>query len=304
MPHILFVFLDGVGLGPHGPNNPLATHRWRGLERLAGDQPWSADLSPVHTDTHVVRPIDATLGVPQLPQSGTGQASLFTGVNCAALVGRHFGPFPHSATHALLAENNVFHRLEAHGASAAFANAYPSVFFARAERRNRWTVTTRCCRGAGVRLRSTEDLLAGRALSADLTRHGWQALDAAVPPVTEQAAAAHLHALGRQHTFTLFEYYLTDKAGHGRLERPLDVLRSLDAFFDRLLDLLDPARDLLLITSDHGNLEALDQKPHTRHPVPLIAYGANAGAFASVADLTGVVPAIEQALSPEEMPRD
>jgi len=47
-----------------------------------------------------------------LPQSGTGQATLFTGVNCAERVGRHFGPYPHSTTHEILRDHNLFRRVE------------------------------------------------------------------------------------------------------------------------------------------------------------------------------------------------
>jgi len=71
-----------------------------------------------------------------------------------------------------------------------------------------------------------------------------------------------------------------------------NVLKSLDRFFARLIELIDPKRDLLLVTSDHGNLEDLSTKGHTRNPVPLVAFGRGASHFRDVTSITGVTPAI------------
>ncbi|MCA1481694.1 hypothetical protein, partial [Bradyrhizobium sp. NBAIM08] len=71
-PHVLFVFLDGVGLGPAPPEtgeNPFATLHFPAFERLAGGQPWTQAARPVRTPGHTFVPIDATLGVAGLPQS-------------------------------------------------------------------------------------------------------------------------------------------------------------------------------------------------------------------------------------------
>ena len=306
-PHLLFVFLDGVGLGPATADSPLDSDRWASLLRLAGGQRWTAALRPVRHPRHVVRPIDATLGVAGLPQSGTGQTALFTGVNAPQIAGRHYGPYPHSATRPHLAAANVFRQVldlgrpfeTPDGEPAAFLNAYPPRFFDYVRRTDRWTVTTRACLDAGLRIRTHADVVAGAALTAELTGAAWaERLGLEVPILTPEAAGRQALRLARRHAFTLFEYYLTDKAGHSRdPARAEAVLADVDAFFGGILADLDPSRDLLLIASDHGNLEDLSTKSHTRHPVPLIAYGAGAAAFADVDDLTGVVPAILQALS-------
>ena len=34
------------------------------------------------------------MGVPGMPQSGSGQAALLTGLNVPALIGGHYGPWP------------------------------------------------------------------------------------------------------------------------------------------------------------------------------------------------------------------
>ncbi len=291
--HITFVFLDGVGLGAAGGDNPFASLALPGFKRLAGGQRWTAEAEPVVEPGHLFQPIDATLGLEGLPQSGTGQATLFTGVNCAARAGRHFGPYPHSTSKPVIAEDSLFLRLRRAGRSGAFVNAYPDRFFRFAEDRGRWTVTTLCCVEAGVRLRREADLRAGDALAADLTAAAWpEHLGIDVPVLSPADAGRRLAGLSQRADLTLFEYYLTDKAGHSRdAARAAAVLRDLDAFFGALLDSLG-ADDLLVVTSDHGNLEDLGTKTHTRNPVPFVAVGAGAGALADVASLTDVTPAV------------
>jgi hypothetical protein len=300
MRRLLFVFLDGVGLGSPGGDNPLSGKTWPGLEALAGGQPWTGALATRTSSHQLVEAIDATLGVDGLPQSGTGQATLFTGTNCAAAVGRHFGPFPHSKTYPVLDTDNLFHQVRRLGLSAAepcaFANAYPPAFF-NAERR-RWTVTTRACAGANIRVRGIDALRAGKALPADLTGRAWREhLGLDVPTQTEAEAAEQLAAVHREHALTLFEYFLTDKAGHGRLDRSArSVVESVNAFLEAVLEALDPETEALVVTSDHGNLEDVGRKTHTRNPVPLLVRGWAAPYFRSVSDLGGVTPAIVKAL--------
>lgn len=303
--HVLFLFLDGVGLGPNQPANPLTTVGPH-FALLSQCTQWTLQTPTVHTPSHVFRPVDATLQTSGLPQSGTGQASLFSGVNCAARAGRHFGPFPHSTSKPILKAQNIFQRLQPEVAEhgCAFANAYPPVFFEKRAQSNRWTVTTLCSRQAGVRLRSTEDVRTGRALTADIVGAAWQNhLNISIPHLSPFEAGQQLYRLMQAHRFTLFEYYETDKAGHGRSALSIStILHRLDALLKGILDAFSPAHDLLLLCSDHGNLEAPDQKPHTRHPVPLVAYGCGAGAFSDATSITDVVPTLVDLVT-NEMPQ-
>jgi len=302
---ILFVFLDGVGIGPPTLNNPLSTREWPAMARLAGDQPWVAPFRSVTSDVLVVRAIDATLGVEGLPQSGTGQATLFTGVNCAERVGRHFGPYPHSTTHEILRDHNLFRRVEDASTpvngqthAATFANAYPDGFFDWVRGRGRWTVTTFAAVETGLSIRGSEELARGAAVAANITGEGWPDPDPDIGPISETEAASNVLRLHQHHRLTLFEYYLTDKVGHGRLEVPAEsVIASVDRFLGALLNGLDASEDTLIVTSDHGNIEELGQKQHTRHPVPFIACGRGARHFGGVETLQDVTPAIQRLLS-------
>lgn len=299
---VIFVFVDGIGLGPSGPQNPLDAN-WPALQRLAGGQRWTDALQPRFDDHMTVTAVDATLGMPGLPQSGTGQAALFSGKNGPKLAGRHYGPYPHSQTRDALRQHNLFARVQRldvpFAEPAAFANGYPDRFFSYAARRNRWTVTTRCCLDADVRIRTAADVRTGEALTADLTGHAWREdLGLDVPLRTPTAAGEQLAAIASDHACTVFEYFLTDKAGHARdADRAHRVLYDVDQFVGALWEALDPTNDLLALCSDHGNLEDLSIKTHTRHPVPLLAWGAGATSFAEAAAITDVTPALVAAVT-------
>ncbi|MBX2822210.1 MAG: peptidase [Rhodothermaceae bacterium] len=302
--HILFVFLDGIGLGEKNQEtNPLIKFDLPHFNILAGNQPWSDSFRPVDSESHVFTSIDATLGIPGLPQSGTGQATLFTGTNCAETAGKHFGPYPHSKTKPIIAESSIFQQVNQlqldHPEPAAFANAYPPQFFEAAKARNRWTVTTLSCIEAEIKIRTLDDLKVNKALTAEITRKAWRTrLSIPVDPITEQTAANHLHQISASHPFTLYEYYLTDKAGHSQsFPKAHRVLSALDALFGELLRVIDIEQTLLLITSDHGNIEDLSVKTHTFNRVPLIAYGKGAHLFREARSLTDVTPSIISALA-------
>jgi hypothetical protein len=299
MKHILFLFLDGIGIGAATDSNPLAKREYPAFRRLAHHQRWQLPFPSYNAPDHVVRPIDATLGIDGLPQSGTGQGTLFTGINCAEVVGRHFGPFPHSKTHSILNERNVFEQLRELPApipSMAFANAFPPQFFTAARRRS--TVTTHCCLASNVPLRDQTKLQNRQAVSADLTNRHWRTeLGLDVPERTVAEAATVLASVTHHNAFTLFEYFLTDKVGHRRVDTAPEVLLDeLDQFLETLVEHLNPSDDTLILTSDHGNLEDTSHTQHTRNPVPLLVYGWAAPFFSDAMDLTDVTPAVVEAL--------
>ncbi|HEY9807154.1 MAG TPA: hypothetical protein V6D04_11335, partial [Candidatus Obscuribacterales bacterium] len=88
----IFLFLDGVGLGAAKATNPLAAiAAMPFLAKLLG-RPLVAGQT-THQAQVLCQAIDATLGVPGLPQSATGQTALFTGCNAPAFLGRHQSAF-------------------------------------------------------------------------------------------------------------------------------------------------------------------------------------------------------------------
>lgn len=290
---LLFVFVDGIGLGDPAAYNPLYRNNYRSLERITNGQDFTRNAESLKTDDHVFTAVDACLEVEGLPQSGTGQASLFSGENASAIAGRHFGPYPYSKTRYLLEEQSMFHRAQDKGASCHFLNAYPGIFFKKAAERSRWTCTTLMTKSAGIALNSTADIKKKSALTADITQELWQKnLDLNVCTISPNEAAARALNAMQKHDFLLYEYFLTDKAGH-KQDAPFtkNIMQRLDLFLNGLITGLADGNSLLLC-SDHGNLENLDQKTHTRNNVPLYVKGPAAPFFHNTRSITDVTPAI------------
>jgi len=62
----------------------------------------------------------------------------------------------------------------------------------------------------------------------------------------------------------MYEHFLTDLAGHTQdMEHAALVLENLEALLDGLLSHLDLFRHLVVLASDHGNIEDLSTKQHT-----------------------------------------
>jgi hypothetical protein len=301
---VLMLFLDGVGIGVSNPSvNPLFAAPMGALRSLLDGQIPSLRHRRLASHATTLIPLDANLGVAGLPQSGTGQTALFTGVNGAAVAGRHFGPHPYSTLKPIIEEQNIFRRLLDAKKSPWFANAFPKRFFDYVEgKRSRLTVTTLSCMYSGLPLLRAPDLAAGRGVSADITNAGWHALGyPEMATIVPQEAGKRLARLASEHDFVLFEYWKTDHAGHAMsMTEATSVLETFDGMLTGILDSLDTRRTLLVITSDHGNIEDLSVRTHTRHPVPLILYGNRhrelahriEGDHNKPADLTTVTPAL------------
>ncbi len=297
---VVFVFLDGVGVGSSDATvNPFLTAPMPTFRRLFGDQ-WpvileSRPLGLWATGDHVRLYIaDACLGVPGLPQSGTGTTSLLTGVNAARLLGQHAGPFPPAELRPLLRAKNLFTRVQQLGGRATLANAFPPFYLERLERgRARRTTMTQAALGAGLRLRDVNDLQRGRALSAFITNERWNRVAPFIPVISPEEAGIRLARLARSYTLTAFEFFQTDHVGHRRdISFAVEVLARVDGLLAGLISELDPTRDLVVMASDHGNCEDLSTNQHTRNPVPVFVWGAVVRDAPSIRRITDVVPFI------------
>lgn len=291
---VLLLFLDGVGLGPDDvERNPFATAELPALARLLGTQRavTRADGPP----TPPLYALDACLGLPGRPQSGTGQVALLTGVNASALLGEHQGPYPRAELRPLLARRSLWTLLLAAGRRVAYANAFPARYLDRSGRGTaRMGAIARAAQLAGVRLRDAEDLRAGQALSPFFTNEAWREhlgyTD--LPELDEAAAGRNLARLATGQDFTLFEHYATDIAGHrADLAGARDVLQRFDRFLGGVLELWAKVPGaVLVIASDHGNIEDMGAGRHTRHPALGLWWGPAPGR--PLSSLLDVVPAV------------
>lgn len=301
--HILFIFLDGVGLGVDDPvTNPLARARMPFMDKLLEGRRLLAADAPFIGERASLLALDASLGVAGLPQSATGQAVLLTGINVPREIGEHYGPKPNPAVAKFLLDGNLFSQLKAAGKKTALLNAYPPRYFQAVESGRRlYSSIPLAVTSSGLRLFTKQDLFAGRALSADLTGAGWTTMLGfpEAPVLRPVEAGRRMAALAHEYDFSLFEYWSTDYAGHRQdMEWALQQLQVLDEVLDGLVGGLGSA-DLVLITSDHGNMEDLSTRRHTDAPVPAILIGPMSARmrFASgLDDLTGIAPAILSSL--------
>jgi hypothetical protein len=277
--NLLFLFLDGIGLADDNPaTNPFAAASMPCLQALFGGERLLSRTAPYDGPRASLRALDACLGVEGPPQSATGQAALLTGVNVSAAIGYHYGPKPNSAVAEFVTNGNVFNRLQQAGRKVAFINAYPPRYFDGIESGRRiYSAIPLAAVSAGLPLRTAADLYAGQSVSADFTSQGWrdQLGFPDAPLLSPTEAGQKLAHLARQAAFSLFEYWLSDFAGHKQdMTQAISLLETFDTMLGGLLEAWDDASGLVLITSDHGNLEDLTTRHHTRNPVPAIVIGA------------------------------
>ncbi len=291
---VLLFFIDGLGIGARGPHNPF--------DGLAGAAPLAIfqDEEPDIPFGGVLAPTDACLGIEGRPQSASGQATILTGVNAAAAIGRHKQGFPNQPLLDIIRKHSIFLQLKRAGVDQiTFANTYTKGFF---ENRPRYvSATTAAVEAAGLRFNSLDDLNAGRAVYHDFTNALLIQRGEDVRLRTPEQAGEVLARIAREHRFTLYEYFITDHAGHAQdMETARRVLQMLALFLRSVLAQLHAAPTTVILTSDHGNIEDLSSRNHTLNPVPTIVWGAEreriAGRIKSLADIT---PVIVQTLTKE-----
>ncbi len=279
-PRVLMVFVDGLGLGSSDPAiNPLRS----------GVAPFLCRYLWRHG-----QPMAADMGMPGLPQSATGQTALLTGWNAARAIGRHVEGFPGPVLRALIRERNLFSELLTRGYRATFANAYYLEAPSPLARRGVQSVTTVAALHAFGGVRDEGVMEKGRAVYHDLTRQGLRARGYRGPLRTPEEAAEDLVAIGADYDFTLFEFFETDRAGHsGRWQEAQAVLGRLDRFWARLVARWRGGRRLLVLVSDHGNIEDMSTRGHTVNPAVFAASGYGAGGLrARVERIEEVTPAL------------
>lgn len=304
--NFLFLFMDGVGLGKDDGDNPLAQVAMPNLAELLGGQALVESSAPLDGARATLLALDASLGVPDLPQSATGQAALVTGKNLPQLIGAHYGPKPNKEIAAIIEADNLFIQLGQRGYSSALLNAYPEGFFqAINSGRRLYSAIPLAVTSADIPLKTAEDLMRGEGFSADFTGRGWREHlgyhDA--PVMSPQQAGNKLAEVAMSYDLAFFEYWPSDFAGHRQDKE--DAARQLETFdqvLGGLLEAWDDERGLILITSDHGNIEDLSTRRHTANLVPCLVIGMRElrqRFCANMETLVDITPAILQ-FYPEE----
>ena len=69
----------------------------------------------------------------------------------------------------------------------------------------------------------------------------------------------------------------TDKAGHSQnFQHATELLDIVERFLDAVLKTVNLENTLVLVTSDHGNIEDLAFRGHTRNPAMTLVFGKGA----------------------------
>lgn len=257
MTGLVWLALDGVGHPADAPPESV----------------WETELPALRPLVEGGEALDATLGVPGLPQSGTGQSCWLTGRDAVRVMGEHFGPHPGPTLRRLLAEWSLPVRLTRAGGRAALANHYPPTYHAAQARRPRPGCFPYAFQAAGLPLDPPEVPPVSPTLGLGYA-----------PPWPEETPLADLSRLGerlahaaRTHDLIAADLWLSDLLGHrgfspvpaGALAAGRAYLRRVDALLAGLL--AGGAR--VMVSSDHGNLEDLRVKAHTLARVPFAGAG-------------------------------
>ena len=300
---VLFLFIDGLGLGKNDPTiNPCVQDSVEILRLYEnGRHP-----TPLERGGFLV-PTEANLGVEGLPQSATGQTALFTGVNTSRLLKRHLQGFPNETLREVLREKSLLKTVKGAGLRSAFINAYRPLFF-KLKPQTQWrlSTTTVANLSAGNSFFEIEDIRRGRSLYHDFTnatliRRGFD-----VPPFSPKNAAEVLVRASEKYHLCLYEFFLTDRAGHSQnMAAAAQVIRMLDQLLLGILSRIDLKETLVLLTSDHGNVEDLSVKTHTRNRVPTLLWGKGAEIIKNVVrSIEDIAPALSAALKKKDDNKD
>ena len=310
--HIFFI--DGVGLGEPDPGkNPFATAELPFFTELFGQDWYLANHQRRSSKRATLVRTDARLGVEGRPQSATGQAVILTGRNVSAAIGEHYGPKPNQAVRDELAKGSLFDDVVARGGRAALLSPYPHGYFRAIESGKRlYSSVPQAAVNAGLNLYGPDEMLSGEAVSPGFTGEVWRTMlnypDA--PLYTFEEAGKKIASLAADYRFSFFEHWPSDRFGHrGPLEDARSHLEKLDQVYRGLINAWDDENGLLIITSDHGNIEDKSQRTHTLNPVATIIVGAEHKAMAEqIQDLTDIAKVVRRYLElcvdpdPDQLP--
>lgn len=293
---IVLIFIDGLGLGPNDPQqNPCVQDDLNFFNCFENGN----DVRSTGNGGFLL-PTDATLGIEGLPQSATGQSTLLSGINCSKLLGRHLQGYPNNNLRDILRERSLLKQVKEKGYHPAFINAYRPLFFTLKEKTKwRLSTTTVATLSADIPFFQIHDIRNRRSIYHDFTNAALIDRGFNVDLFSPEEAAHILANVSKKFDFVLYEYFMTDRAGHSQeMERSRQEIKKLDLFVTSLLNELDLDESLVVLTSDHGNIEDISVRTHTRNKVMTLLWGNGAEKIVHmIHTLEDITPAILQVLT-------
>ncbi len=290
--HFVMIFLDGFGLGRE-QDNPIVAADTPNIDALLGGHLlWGERI--LKKDKVFLAPLDASLDVPGIPQSATGQTTLWTGINAAKVLGYHLNAYPNEKLAQIIADNSIFRQLAERGKRVTFANTFTEHYDQDiASGKKRYSASTLSALAGGVRLRRVEDLVMGKGVYQDMTNMLLKELGEEVPVIPPYQAGQNLGHLALDYDFTLYEFFQTDVRGHKQdWEESIRLVQRIDEFIGGFLSVIQNEDVTWLLTSDHGNIEDFKVKGHTQNRVPALGWSNREVAWPEWTRLEEVTPGI------------
>ncbi len=294
---VALLFFDGIGIGENNPDkNPFARYKSKFFCAFIDGGSFTADYDGI------IVPTDASLDIPGLPQSATGQTAIFTGVNAPEIMQGHINGLPTPTLRQVLLSESIFLKLKKLGKKATFANAYSRHYFEI--RGERLSATTYAVMASETPFRwYDKELQEGKAVPADLTGEFLKRYYPDVKIITPEESGKVIANLLDEYDFVMYEFPFTDEAGHNQdFELAMKYIDRIEKFLDSLLLNVKIDKHLIILTSDHGNIEDLSVKTHTMNKVPTIVWGKSKEKVAQkIKSLLDITPVIIEYLNGESL---
>ncbi|MCK5033663.1 MAG: hypothetical protein KAS18_08515 [Calditrichia bacterium] len=256
---VIVIFVDGVGIGQQDVSYNPCLHSNYQIFSPTINLPFNG----------IQFSLDACLGVNGLPQSATGQSSIYTGKNAAKLIGKHLFGFPNQKLKELLIKQSVFEKLNSLSYRCKFINAFRPVFFTSPEIFNnvRLSVTSEMNRAARLPFCSIKDIKNKNALYHDFTNKELIEKGFQLPIFDSKTASKVLIDQSKKHDLILYEYFLTDKAGHRKnMKYAISEINKIESLIYMVIEKSEGTNTSIIVCSDHGNIEDLRSRSHTYNP--------------------------------------
>ncbi len=273
----VMIFIDGLGIGTKNPQWNPCLHS-QGFFNIFSDE---ERIIPLPFGG-LFKGLDASLEMPGLPQSATGQTAIFTGINAAQILGYHLNGFPNTKLREILLEYSLLKKIKERGHTVDFLNTYRPIFFDKPieERFRRVSCSTLTTLAAEINFHSQKDLFDKISICHDLTNQIFIEQGFEAPIFTPSQSGRILAQSSAQNDFVLFEFFLTDFIGHAQdMNRAQSELNKLEEFLISFLSEVNLSETTVLLISDHGNLEDLSTKSHTLNPAIFLTWGQHSKRF-------------------------
>lgn len=255
---VLWLCLDGIG---HPEDAPA-------------DSCWDQDLPVLRPLVDEGQKVDARLGVEGLPQSGTGQTSIVTGINAAKYMGRHYGPVPGPTIKPLIRDFSTPVLLTQAGGTLKLLNYYPPTYAPPGGKNG---AIVQSVMDAG----ETRNPEGFQTIRTSLGMH-YEAPYQPYLPLSEIREWGKLTArTTREVDLVMLDLWFSDFIGHAQdAVAARNYLQHLNAFLEGVVE-----HDVrIIMTSDHGNMEDTTIKMHTFAGVPFVTSGFKASPVADIAE--------------------